>query len=196
MRRLTTWLVAASRKWWLFSSIFVLNLVSFRVLFALEDRFEAVAGVPTFDTQNDLTVATLLAQLPRYQGAAQAAYGWFAAFDWIFPFISALFLAVLWAWLLRTNPLSFAQRRLRWNMPVWVFAVTLFDWLENSSLVAIVYGGVRSARVMEAALVWKQLKLAGLTASAAITVLLVALAGAGWKHRARHTRTLRMITNQ
>jgi cellulose synthase/poly-beta-1,6-N-acetylglucosamine synthase-like glycosyltransferase len=160
-----------------------LNFVSFRVLFTLEDRFEAIAGVPTFDTQNDLTSATLLQQLPRYVGAARAAYGWFAAFDWVFPFIASLFLAVLWAWLLRTNALSIAQRLLQWTMPVWVFAVTLFDWLENISLIAIVYAGVRSARVVEAAIVWKQLKLAGLTASAAITVLLVVLALVGLLQR-------------
>jgi hypothetical protein len=190
MRTISVWLVAASRRWWILGIVAALNFVSFRVLFALEDEFEAVAGVPTFDTQNDLTVATLLAQLPRYEGAARAAYGWFAAFDWIFPFISALFLAVLWAWLLRTNPLSLAQRLLRWNTPVWVFAVTLFDWLENMSLIAIVYGGVTSSAMVETAIVWKQLKVAGLTGSAAITVLLHALAGAGLVYRVWRARTM------
>jgi hypothetical protein len=73
MRTITVWLVAASRRWWLFGRIFVLNVVSLEVLFAVEDRFEAIAGVATFDTQNSVTVATLLAQLPRYQGAAHAA---------------------------------------------------------------------------------------------------------------------------
>ncbi len=79
MRTISVWLVAASRRWWILGIVAALNFVSFRVLFALEDKFEAVAGVPTFDTQNVLTVATLLAQLPRYVGAARAAYGWFAA---------------------------------------------------------------------------------------------------------------------
>ena len=73
MRTITVWLVAASRRWWLFGRIFVLNVVSLEVLFAVEDRFEAIAGVATFATQNSVTVAPLLAQLPRYQGAAHAA---------------------------------------------------------------------------------------------------------------------------
>jgi len=195
MRTFATWLVAASRRWWIFGSIFVLNFVSFRVLFALEDRFEAIAGEPTFDTQNDLTVAAVLQQLPRYEGAARVAYGWFAAFDWVFPFVASLFLAVLWAWLLRTNTLPIAQRLLRWNMPMWVFAVTLFDWLENVSLLLIVYGGAPSALLVETALVWKRLKLAGLTASAAITMLLVALAMIGWLYRMWRARMLRTKTS-
>lgn len=183
MHTTNTWIVAASRPWWIFGSISVLNFVSFKVLFALEDRFEAIAHVPTFDTQTDLTPAALLQQLPRYTGAARTAYAWFAVFDWVFPFVASLFLAVLWAWLLRTNTFSIAQRLLRWNMPVWVFAVTLFDWLENISLLVIIYGGVRSSFVVQAALVWKRLKLTGLTASAAITVLLVALALVGLLQR-------------
>ena len=73
MGMLNSWLVAASRRWWLFGRIFVLNVVSLEVLFAVVDRFEAIAGVATFATQNSVTVATLLAQLPRYQGAAHAA---------------------------------------------------------------------------------------------------------------------------
>jgi hypothetical protein len=179
MRNITSYLVSVSHRWWLVGGILVLNIGSFQLLFALEDRFEAAAGLPVFDTQNDLTPATILEQLPRYGGAARTAYAWFAAYDWVFPLLAALWLAVLWTWLLRTNSLPVARRLERWNLPVWGFAATLFDWLENIALLLIVYGGMTQVSVLEAAIFWKRLKLAGLTASVLVTALLLILAVAG-----------------
>lgn len=172
LNKLTRSLVAVSRTWWLVALTFVLNIISFQVLFALEDRFEALTGAPVLDTQNGLTIVTLLEQLPLYRGAAYGAYLRFAAFDFVFPFVSALFLAVLWALLLRWNGGRIAQRLLSWNLPLLPFLATLFDWLENVSVLLVLGTASPPGQLLHAVIVCKRLKLTSLTVIMAITILL------------------------
>jgi hypothetical protein len=188
MRKIKAWIIFASRTWWLFGIIFALNMVSLRVLFALEDRFQVATGLPVFDTQNDLTSITLLQQLPLYQGTARTAYLHFAAFDFVFPFVAASFLAVLWAWLLRSTTWPIADRLLRWNIPLLAFLVTLFDYLENVSLLTIIYAGFTWEGAVNAAILFKRLKLTGLTLSSTLTGLLMTLAIANWLYRVWQAR--------
>lgn len=171
MQRLNHWIVRASRNWWLVGLILLMNYLSFRILFGLEDTFEAITGLPVLDTQNNLTASALTAQLPLYQGAALSAYLRFAAFDWVFPFVAALFQAVLWALLLRINRSNIAQRLLNWNLPLWAFVTTGFDYLENISLLSILaLGPSRVEWLADVAILCKRLKLAGLTSSFAVTI--------------------------
>ena len=66
MSRLNALLIRTSRSPWRFALVAALNAGAFAVLFALEDRFEAITGLPVFDTQNYLTPAALEQQLPLY----------------------------------------------------------------------------------------------------------------------------------
>lgn len=173
LNKLTGSLVAVSRRWWLCALALVLNITSFQVLFALEDRFEALTGAPVFDTQNGLTVATLLEQLPLYRGAAYSAYLGFAAFDWIFPFVGSLFIAILWALLLRWNHSRIAQRLLAAHLPLLPFVATVFDWLENVTLLLVTGAASPPGQLLlNAVIVCKQLKLTSLMVLMAVTVLL------------------------
>jgi hypothetical protein len=184
MQRLNHWIVSTSRRWWLVGLILLLNYLSFRILFGLEDAFEVITGLPVFDTQNNLTAAALLQQLPLYNGAALTAYLCFAAFDWVFPFVAALFQAVLWALLLRTNRSSIAQRLLQLNLPMWAFVTTIFDYLENISLLAILaVGSTAGGWLADVAIVCKRLKLTGLGLSTAITTGLLAFSVGHWLYR-------------
>ncbi|MDX1995448.1 MAG: hypothetical protein SF029_23900 [bacterium] len=181
MRRIQMGLTYLTRNFWRFMLVLGLNFAAFNILFALEGRFESLAGVPTFDTQNDLTTETLLQQLPLYAGEARTAYFQFAAFDFVFPFVAAFFLAVLWTLLLRINGWPFAASLLRWNFPLLAFAGTLFDWLENISLLALLNSGSAPGEtLLNAAILFKQLKLTVLTASVGITVVLLVLTAAYW----------------
>lgn len=173
LNKLTRSLVVATRTWWLCALALVLNVTSFQVLFGLEDRFEALTGAPVLDTQNGLTVATLLEQLPLYRGAAYGAYLRFAAFDFVFPLVGALFLAVLWALLLRWNRGRIAQRLLGWNLPLLPFLATLFDWLENVSVLLVISAASPPGQLLlNSVIVFKRLKLTSLTVIMAITILL------------------------
>lgn len=149
---------------------------SFRILFGLEDRFEALSGVPVFDTQNDLTVAILAKQLLLYTGDAHTAYSYFAAFDWVFPSVSALFLAVLWTLLLRINSGWIAQYLLHRNLPLLPFLATLCDWAENTSLLIATSGrSLAGQSFLAAVIVCKRLKLLSLALISLVSVFLVVL---------------------
>lgn len=195
MYKLTKLLVAVSRSWWLCALALVLNITSFWVLFRLEDRFEALTGVPVFDTQNDLTVETLVQQLPLYTGSAYAAYLRFAAFDWLFPFVGALFLALVWTLLLRLNSGRIAQILLRWNLPLLPFLATLFDWAENITLLLVTGANTQPGPfLLSAAVVCKRLKLASLQVISALSLLLTALLIAQivadrWRKSAQSTKS-------
>lgn len=186
MYRVNSWLVRTSRSWWLFLVIVGATFSSLAFLFALENRFEAITGLPVFDTQNDLTPSSLLQQLPRYQGAALEAYLRFAAFDFVFPFVAALFVAVTWALLLRINPSQFVQR-LAWKLPVYAFLGTGFDYLENISLLSVIFLPVETPLgfVVNAAVFFKRLKLATLVLSNVLTVAFLVFAVGAYLRRSR-----------
>lgn len=175
-----------SRSWWLFLTTVAAAFSSLAFLFVLENRFEAMTGLPVFDTQNTLTAASLRQQLPRYQGAALEAYLRFAAFDFVFPFVAALFVAVTWALLLRINPLRVVQRFV-WKLPVYAFLGTGFDYLENISLLSIIFLPTETPLgfAINAAVFFKRLKLATLVLSNVLTVALLVLAAGAWLRRNR-----------
>lgn len=189
MSRLNAPIIRASRSPWRFALLAVLNALSFAVLFALEDRFEVTTGLPVFDTQNDLTPAALVQQLPLYQGEALEAYLTFAAFDFVFPFVAALFLAVTWALLLRVTPWQLAQRLLAWGLPLYAFLGTGFDYLENLGLLSVLVMDAPSAFAVDAAVLFKRLKLAALALSSALTGVLGVLALIASLQRVRRSRS-------
>ncbi len=158
MSKLIALLIRTSRSPWRFALLAGLNALSLAVLFALEDRFEALTGLSVFDTQNGLTSVALVQQLPRYQGEALEAYLHFATFDFVFPFVAALFLAVTWA------------------LPLYAFLGTGFDYLENLSLLSVLVIDAPSAFAVDATILFKRLKLAALALSGALTGVLVVLA--------------------
>jgi hypothetical protein len=167
-------LLAASRRWWVVGLIIGLNILNFGILFALEARFETLSGVPTFDTQNDLTRTTLLEQLPRYTDEALTAYLWFMAYDFVFPLVAGLMVAVLLTLFLRLNRWGFSQRLLLAGVPVATLLTTVWDWLENVGLLGVLATG-GGVFWVEWALLFKRLKLAFLGLSGATVLLAVCL---------------------
>jgi hypothetical protein len=191
--RLNQSLVSLSKRWWVVVLVLTLNAASFGILFSLEDQFERLSGLPTFDTQNALTADQIIEQLPLYQGEARDAYLRFAAFDFVFPFAAALNLAVLWALFLRTNTWHIAGRLLAWNIPVLAFLGTLFDWGENFGFLTILSSGAApEAGILQTALMFKALKLIMLNVSFGLTSALLVFALANWTTRViqaqRHIR--------
>jgi hypothetical protein len=177
-------MIRLSQKWWAVLVVFVLNLVSFGVLFSLEDQFEALSGLPTFDTQNDLTQSMLVQQLPAYTGEARSAYLRFAAFDFVFPLVAGIFLSVLWALLLRLNRWPLFQRLLHWKLALFPLLGTLWDYLENMSLLTILNTGLDVSPLwLDAAILFKQLKLTWLSSNGVVTGILLVLLLLNWGYR-------------
>ncbi|MBC8099534.1 MAG: hypothetical protein H7Y11_08825 [Armatimonadetes bacterium] len=176
MNRLNRGLISSSNHWWAVVLVVVLNFSAFVILFGLEDQFEALTAFPVYDTQNDLTAEALLTQLPLYQGEARSAYLRFAAFDFVFPLVAGLFVAVLWALFLRLNTWRIPQRLLALGLPLFPLIVTVWDWLENVSLLVVLSAGASpDPAFINAVLLFKRLKLAGLALSGAGTSLLLLL---------------------
>lgn len=198
MQWISTVLQRITRTWWLFLLVFVLNFASIGILFALEEQFTVITGRPVFDTQNDLTGGRIIAELPLYTGPAGEAYFRFAAFDFVFPFVAALFLAVLWTFFLRTMTWQVGRGLLAWHFPLAAFIVTAADYLENFS-VLLLLGGVSTPASggIQAILLFKQLKLTLLSLSGAITAILCAIAALNWIARlAVARRTARSTTGK
>lgn len=167
-------LMAASGRVWVVLLIIGLNVLNFAVLFGLEARFEAAAGLPTFDTQNDLTRADMLEQLPRYTGAALEAYVLFAAYDFVFPAVAAVMLAVLLTVFLRLNGWALPQRLLAWRLPQVTLLAAVWDWLENVGMLGALWTGGAGFWV-EWALVFKRLKLLWLGLSGGVVAVALGL---------------------
>jgi hypothetical protein len=172
--RARDFLIALSCRWWSVALVVALNFAAFRVLFILEERFVAQTGTALFDTQNDLTVSRIIEQLPLYQGDARAAYYAFATFDFLFPLIAGIFLALIWTLLLRWNHHPGAHRLLSAGFPLLILLTTVWDWLENLSLLAIVaLPASPPPAAMHAAILFKQLKLTWLFLSGPVTAALL-----------------------
>lgn len=192
MNRMRIFLIAVSRRWWAVALVFALNFGAFGILFGLEEQFAALTGVPVYDTQNDLTPARLLEQLPLYSGAARAAYLRFAAFDFVFPLVAGLFVATLWTLLLRLNTGQLARRLLAWGLPLFVFIGTGWDWLENISLlITLNAGAAPEAWMLDAVILFKRLKLTWLLLNIPISSVLLGLLLVNIVQRVRQARATR-----
>jgi len=166
-------LITLSYRWWTVILVVVLNFAAFGTLFALEDQFEQLTGTPVYDTQNDLTPEMLRQQISFYQGEARSAYFRFAAFDFVFPLVAAVFVALIWTLMLRVNTWKLPQRLLQLGLPLFALIVTLWDWLENISLLLILNAGTDPANgLVEAALFFKRLKLTWLFLTGPITLVI------------------------
>ncbi len=160
-----------SDRWWRVLVMMLINLINFQLLFGLEDRFKALTGLPTYDTQNDLTATKLLDQLGLYQGDALAAYYRFAVYDFVFPSVAGLFVAVVVSWLLKRNPTPLAGRLLAAKVPLIVFVGTLCDFGENFGLLSILQiGAAVPDSVLQVTILFKRLKLAMLGVSASMMI--------------------------
>ena len=126
LRRLTGFLLTASRSRLLVLGTFALQLGSFFWLRLLGSRFAGVTnGLEPFDFQNRLTAEAMYAQLPAYTQASRYLYRWFAGVDFLFPALASLFLALLLAWALRSFEARWSERLLRWHAPALLLLVTL-----------------------------------------------------------------------
>ena len=160
-------------RWWLPTLFSLLTFGAFVILFQLEGRFEVLTGVPVFDTQNDLTPAALMQQLPLYQGRALEAYHAFAAFDYLLPLIAGLFQVFLLAFLLRSLTWDTGRTLIRLGLPLLPLLGTLSDWLENTALLSILAAAPQPAAwLVDAAILFKRMKLIFLFSGTSLVLLL------------------------
>lgn len=141
MNFLNQLIIRISKSTWLYMAVFAGFFGTLQALLRIGERFrEHAAGSVPFDLQNQLTVEQIFAQLAAYTEEAFQLYHVFTAIDFFFPLFAGLFLGATVAFLLRHSVprwYSIAEEK---NLFVLFLLATLFDWLENISLLGVLAG--------------------------------------------------------
>jgi len=139
LSKLNGFIVGCSESWWKFLLIFLGQTGSFQILKRITDQFPAVtAGDVPFDMQNSLSAEQIFAQLDGYSEAAFDLYQLFQLTDYFFPLFAGLLLATVCAFSLRIASPGFYATAISRNLFVLLLVPTVFDWLENLSLLRVV----------------------------------------------------------
>ena len=141
MNALNSVIIRISKSGWLYVFVFAGFFGTLQALLRIGKRFpELAAGSVPFDLQNQLTVEQIFTQLAAYTEEAFQLYYVFAAIDFFFPLFAGLFLGATVAFLLRhALPRWYAIAEQK-NLFVLFLLATLFDWLENITLLSVMAG--------------------------------------------------------
>ena len=141
MNALNSVIIRISKSGWLYVFVFAGFFGTLQALLRIGKRFpELAAGSVPFDLQNQLTVEQIFTQLAAYTEEAFQLYYVFAAIDFFFPLFAGLFLGATVAFLLRhALPRWYAIAEQK-NLFVLFLLATLFDWLENITLLSVIAG--------------------------------------------------------
>lgn len=122
-----------------------LNAAWLIMLRALGTHFQSVAGYPLLDLQNSLspdavmTPSRVLAQIATYSSEAKSVYWSFFILDNIMPPLTFGIFALLWVYLLRSNPHRLTQRLLGSYLLLVPLGVGVFDWIENLAYLSAIH---------------------------------------------------------
>lgn len=141
MNALNSVIIRISKSGWLYVFVFAGFFGTLQALLRIGQRFpELAADAVPFDLQNRLTVEQIFTQLAGYTEEAFQLYYVFTAIDFFFPLFAGLFLGATVAFLLRHSlPRWYAIAEQK-NLFVLFLLATLFDWLENITLLSVMAG--------------------------------------------------------
>jgi len=178
LESLNQFIVRCSFSVWKFVMLVAGFAGTLRVMQLIGERFKEYSGgsLP-FDLQNSLNSEQVYAQLANYTDYANTLYYIFSAIDFFFPLLAGLMLATICAFVLRHSAPQFYESALQRNLFPILLIPTLFDWLENLTLLATIITWPESPdSAITAAVLAKQVKL-GTTALATGATVLVILYG-------------------
>ncbi|MBT8422897.1 MAG: hypothetical protein HKN56_03125 [Gammaproteobacteria bacterium] len=178
-------IVRCSESWWKVLLLFVGFGGSMAGLQMITANFPDLSGgYPPFDMQNDLTPAGIYTQLPTYSEQAFSSYYIFQAIDFAFPLFAGLFLAAVFAFGLRHAAPHWYSVAVARNLLVLILLATLFDYLENLNLLAVVSAWPDQAgTAAQLGVLAKQAKLACMYTANGLTALVLLAAAARWLGR-------------
>jgi hypothetical protein len=185
LQQLNQLIIRCSFSLWKFVSITLGFFGCLQLLLFIGEKFKPYAnGAVPFDLQNSLTSQEIFAQLANYAEQAFPLYYVFTAIDYAFPLLAGLFLAVIWAYVLRHNLPRWYEIALQRNLFVLLLIPTLFDWLENMTLLAtIIAFPYELSSAADAAVVVKQAKLATTYTAQGATALILTIGLLLWMKR-------------
>ncbi|MEC9375285.1 MAG: hypothetical protein VYA80_02810 [Pseudomonadota bacterium] len=139
VQKLQDFIIDCSHSWWKFLLIFAGQAISIVILNNISQKFlSATDNFPPFDMQNSLTSSEIYIQLASYTPDAFNLYYLFQAVDYFFPLFAGLMLAIAGTFGLRHAWPNMYQKILERKL-LWLFLIpTIFDWLENITLLRVV----------------------------------------------------------
>ncbi len=141
MNALNQFIIRISKSGWQYVLVFAGFFGTLQALLRISEHFaELAAGAVPFDLQNQLTVEQIFAQLAGYTEEAFRLYYFFTAIDFFFPLFAGLFLGATIAFLLRHSVPRWYAIAEQKNLFVLFLLATLFDWLENITLLSVIAG--------------------------------------------------------
>ena len=171
LKPINQFIIRCSCSAWKFALLFAGFFGSLQALLFLGEKFKPYAnGAKPFDLQNSLNSDKIFAQLADYSDQAFGLYYIFTSIDYFFPLLAGLFLAAIWAYVLRNNLPRWYEYALQRHLFVVLLIPALFDWLENITLLMTIAAfPVELSSVADAAVIMKQAKLAATTVAQGTT---------------------------
>ena len=185
MNALNSVIIRISKSGWQYVLVFAGFFGTLQALLRISEHFaELAAGAAPFDLQNQLTVEQIFAQLAAYTEEAFQLYYVFTVIDFFFPLFAGLFLAATVAFLLRHSlPRWYAIAEEK-NLFVLFLLATLFDWLENITLLSVIAGYPNElSSIATLAVAAKMGKLAFVFLFQGLTLLLLIFCAGQWLAR-------------
>ena len=189
--KLNGFIISCSQSWWKFLLIFLGQTGSLQLLARITRQFPAVAaGAEPSDMQNELTDGQIFTQLEGYTAEAFDLYAQFQLIDYFFPLFAGLLLATVCAFSLRiAAPRLYATAEQN-NLFLLLLVPTLFDWLENISLLRVVTAWPEQAQLAANFAVWAKMgKLSTMSVAFAVTGALLLAAATSWARNRWQTRS-------
>ncbi len=182
MNFLNQLIIRVSKSGWLYVIVFAGFFATLQALLRIGDRFpERAAGAVPFDLQNQLTAEQIFTQLTGYTDEAFRLYYVFTSIDYFFPLFAGLFLGATAAFLLRHSLprwYSIAEQK---NLFVLFLLATLFDWLENITLLSVIVGYPNEFSTMAVLAVFAKMgKLGFVFLFQALTLVLLLFSTGKW----------------
>lgn len=180
--KLNSFIISCSESWWKFLLIFLGQTGSLQLLARITQQFpDVAAGAEPFDMQNELTDGQIFTQLEGYTDEAFELYAQFQLIDYFFPLFAGLLLATVCAFSLRIAAPRFYATAAQNNLFLLLLVPTLFDWLENLSLLRVVTAWPEQAQVAANMAVWAKMgKLSTMSVAFAVTGVLLLAAATIW----------------
>ncbi|MGI9290374.1 MAG: hypothetical protein ACR2QG_03745 [Gammaproteobacteria bacterium] len=192
LTKLNRFIINASISWKMFLLVVAGQAATMGVMMGyVNQQFPAESGgnLP-FDMQNDLTVEQIFSQLESYTDKAFELYTIFQIADYVFPVVAGLVLAIICAFGLRNTSEKFYTVAIEKNLFIYILIPTLFDWLENLSLLCVVVGWPeKMSNAATIAVIAKQGKLGTLNISFAVAGILLITGLIGWTRNQTRKRT-------
>ncbi len=188
LAKINRFIINCSQSWWKFLLIFIGQFGTMQVLTRITKEFPLVtAGDVPFDMQNTLQPGQIFSQLEGYTDRAFDLYRTFQAVDYLFPLFAGLLLATVCAFSLRMASPRYYATAVNKNLFVLLLIPTVFDWLENLSLLRVITAWPQQAELAASlAVVAKMAKLGSMGVAFLATLILLLWGTYGWIRSRTH----------